>query len=109
MFFKKFRTIYKAQDYLYKVEGEFTVTKCKKCGLWYQNPRPVEMELQNLYPEEYLPHQNQARNESSVNVDQKPAVRIKSLMWALLGFTKRRKKVNNLEPMSISSGKDDLK
>ena len=89
---KEFRTIYKAQDYLYKVEGEFTVTKCKKCGLWYQNPRPVEMELQNLYPEEYLPHQNQARNESSVNVDQKPAVIIKKLNVGFIGIYQKKKK-----------------
>ena len=44
------------RDYLYGVAGRFRAAECGACGLWFQNPRPLDAELPDLYPTEYGPH-----------------------------------------------------
>ena len=34
-------------------KDEFRLVKCKKCGVFYVNPRPVESEIYKFYPENY--------------------------------------------------------
>ncbi|HEV2837344.1 MAG TPA: class I SAM-dependent methyltransferase, partial [Pyrinomonadaceae bacterium] len=34
----------------------FYAASCHDCGLWFQNPRPVESDIPLLYPNTYLPH-----------------------------------------------------
>ncbi|SNQ62983.1 class I SAM-dependent methyltransferase [Candidatus Methanoperedens nitratireducens] len=52
--------IFRGRDYLYQVKGEYFVSECRFCGLWFQNPRPVADELINLYPTYYSPHASTA-------------------------------------------------
>jgi SAM-dependent methyltransferase len=49
-------TVYFAHDYIYKLPGTFYAASCDDCGLWFQNPRPVEADIPRLYPETYAPH-----------------------------------------------------
>jgi len=48
--------VYTAQDYLYRLPGTFYAERCDECGLWFQNPRPVEADVPLLYPDTYAPH-----------------------------------------------------
>lgn len=41
---------------MYGVAGRFRAAECGACGLWFQNPSPVDAELSNLYPAAYGPH-----------------------------------------------------
>lgn len=52
------RAIVKGRDYLHRVPGEFFVSECEQCGLWFQNPRPVVEQLTTLYPSDYVPHES---------------------------------------------------
>ena len=45
-----------AHDYIYGLPGTFYAACCDECGLWFQNPRPVEADIPILYPETYTPH-----------------------------------------------------
>lgn len=45
--------VFKGKDIKYKKNGLFSVVKCKKCGLVYTNPRPVQKNISNYYPNEY--------------------------------------------------------
>ena len=48
--------VYTAQDYIYRLPGTFYAARCDDCGLWFQNPRPVEADIPLLYPNTYAPH-----------------------------------------------------
>lgn len=48
--------IYTAHDYIYGLPGTFYAESCDDCGLWFQNPRPVEADIALLYPDTYAPH-----------------------------------------------------
>ncbi len=48
---------------------EFTVVKCKKCGLHYLNPRPDVSELATIYPPEYYAYHLQSKNVEIENDD----------------------------------------
>lgn len=48
--------IFAGRDFLHKITGEFFVSTCSQCRLWFQNPRPVPSDIGKLYPGDYLPH-----------------------------------------------------
>jgi 2-polyprenyl-3-methyl-5-hydroxy-6-metoxy-1,4-benzoquinol methylase len=48
--------MYKGKDYLHGIPGEYYASKCLGCGLWFQNPRPINDDIELLYPSEYAPH-----------------------------------------------------
>ena len=48
--------VYTAHDYIYGLPGTFYAESCDDCGLWFQNPRPVESDIALLYPDTYAPH-----------------------------------------------------
>jgi SAM-dependent methyltransferase len=48
--------VYTAHDYIYGLPGTFYAESCDDCGLWFQNPRPVEADIALLYPGTYAPH-----------------------------------------------------
>jgi SAM-dependent methyltransferase len=50
------RVVVEGRDYLYGVAGRFRAAECDACGLWFQNPRPLDAELPDLYPTAYEPH-----------------------------------------------------
>lgn len=50
------RVVADGKDYLYGVAGQFRAAECGACGLWFQNPRPVDAALPDLYPVAYGPH-----------------------------------------------------
>ena len=53
--------IYTAHDYIYGLPGTFYAERCDECGLWFQNPRPVEADIPLLYPDTYTPHAERTR------------------------------------------------
>ncbi|HSK62754.1 MAG TPA: class I SAM-dependent methyltransferase, partial [Pyrinomonadaceae bacterium] len=48
--------VYTAHDYIYGLPGTFYAACCDACGLWFQNPRPVDADIPLLYPDTYTPH-----------------------------------------------------
>ena len=52
--------VYTAHDYIYGLPGTFYAESCDECGLWFQNPRPVESDIPLLYPGHYGPHTESA-------------------------------------------------
>lgn len=56
--------VYAAHDYIYGLPGTFYAASCDECGLWFQNPRPVETDLALLYPETYTPHTETLRKRT---------------------------------------------
>ncbi len=48
--------VYAARDYIYGLPGEYFAARCRACGLWFQNPRPVPEHLADLYTKSYTPH-----------------------------------------------------
>lgn len=43
-------------DLLHSLPGEFTVVKCKTCGLMRTNPRPTPKVIGSYYPDDYGPY-----------------------------------------------------
>jgi len=56
-------------EYDNTTQDEFTVVKCKQCGLHYLNPRPDVSELSTIYPSEYYAYHLQTKNVESENQD----------------------------------------
>ena len=56
--------VYTAHDYIYGLPGTFYAESCDECGLWFQNPRPVEADIPLLYPETYTPHAETLRKRT---------------------------------------------
>jgi 2-polyprenyl-3-methyl-5-hydroxy-6-metoxy-1,4-benzoquinol methylase len=52
------------KDYLHHIPGEYCVSECDQCGLWFQNPRPTTESLAGLYPNDYLPHTDSVPHEA---------------------------------------------
>lgn len=50
--------VYAARDYIYGLPGEYFAARCRACGLWFQNPRPVAEYLADLYTKSYTPHRS---------------------------------------------------
>jgi 2-polyprenyl-3-methyl-5-hydroxy-6-metoxy-1,4-benzoquinol methylase len=50
--------VYAARDYIYGLPGEYFAARCRSCGLWFQNPRPVAEYLADLYTKSYTPHRS---------------------------------------------------
>lgn len=48
--------LYNGRDYLYNIPGIYSVSVCKKCSFWFQNPRPADDQLAKCYPVDYMPH-----------------------------------------------------
>lgn len=48
--------VYTAHDHIYGLPGTFYAESCDDCGLWFQNPRPVQADIRLLYPPTYAPH-----------------------------------------------------
>jgi len=57
--------VYTAHDYIYGLPGTFYAESCDECGLWFQNPRPVEADIARLYPDTYAPHAESVRGPSA--------------------------------------------
>lgn len=51
-----YRPVITGRDRLLLLPGEFTVVKCRKCGLIFTNPQPSTDELAYYYPENYSPY-----------------------------------------------------
>lgn len=50
--------VYELSDWLLeRVGSQFTLVRCKQCGLVYQNPRPLIDEMEEHYPPEYESYQ----------------------------------------------------
>ncbi len=45
----------KGRDRLHGIKGDFSLVRCKQCGLIYLNPRPSSAELNKYYPDDYHP------------------------------------------------------
>ena len=55
---REHKTILKTKDWFNKIEGEYTLVKCKKCGLLFTNPRPTIDTIKSFYPDNtsyYIP------------------------------------------------------
>jgi SAM-dependent methyltransferase len=48
--------VLKGMDRIYGVPGEFTVVRCRTCGLMRTNPRPTLDTIGAYYPDNYGPH-----------------------------------------------------
>lgn len=47
---KEFEFLFLGHDRMYNIEGEYSMYRCKKCGLLFINPQPAEKELAHHYP-----------------------------------------------------------
>lgn len=81
---EKYETLFKREDLNTFVKGEFSVVRCRKCGLLYLNPRPTHQTiLKNIYTEEY---------DQYLACSEKPF--LKSIM-SNYGFNKRFKLISS--------------
>jgi 2-polyprenyl-3-methyl-5-hydroxy-6-metoxy-1,4-benzoquinol methylase len=44
------------RDLIHQLPGEFSVVRCRNCGLLYTNPRPSTSSISMYYPDDYGPH-----------------------------------------------------
>jgi SAM-dependent methyltransferase len=51
--------VLRGRDLRRGIPGDFTVVRCRDCGLAYVNPRPTPSLIGRYYPEGYAPHQAQ--------------------------------------------------
>lgn len=57
--------LYTLGDYLYHVDGEFSVQRCVRCGLVYLSPRPTRAAITRYYPASYSPYRRAIQDERS--------------------------------------------
>ena len=69
-----------AEDYLYRIPGQFTFTKCSACRHVFLNPRPSRETIGQCYPKTYVPHLS-SRTENTAGSMQKSS-------WWTSGFFK---------------------
>ncbi|MFW6202278.1 MAG: hypothetical protein ACOC8B_06855, partial [Gemmatimonadota bacterium] len=44
------------RDRLFGVSGEWSLSECRRCGLAWLDPMPIEAEIHRLYPDTYYTH-----------------------------------------------------
>jgi 2-polyprenyl-3-methyl-5-hydroxy-6-metoxy-1,4-benzoquinol methylase len=49
------KMLFVSKDYDWGFPGNFSVSKCVRCGFVFTSPRPDDDEIKNYYPEEYHP------------------------------------------------------
>jgi len=47
-----------SEDLQLGIPGQFTLVRCSRCGLFYQNPRPESGDIAKYYADEYAPHRS---------------------------------------------------
>ena len=57
--------LWMAKDYTYFIPGEFPLVRCRECGLVYLRTRPSPEEINNYYPNEYLPYRKPIQEEKN--------------------------------------------
>ncbi len=50
--------LFKGRDRLHGLPGEYTIVKCRSCGLMRTNPRPTQTTIGYYYPEDYGPYKS---------------------------------------------------
>lgn len=87
---KSDEVILTGRDRLHNLPGEFTIVKCRTCGLMRTNPRPTTDCIGFYYPDDYGPYQVIENTDiDAVNNDKlKPSV-LKSKIKHLLGLETR--------------------
>ncbi len=75
------------RDLIHQTTGEqFTLSRCRCCGLRYLNPRPIPSQLDRFYPAAYTPHR---RNGLSASVRRRLLRRELRSIWPLLAPPRR--------------------
>ena len=59
------RLIFTGHDRLLGIPGVFSWYECSQCGLLFLSPQPDEEEIQQYYPDEYIPFQTAIQDERS--------------------------------------------
>jgi 2-polyprenyl-3-methyl-5-hydroxy-6-metoxy-1,4-benzoquinol methylase len=75
---KNDEVILTGRDLLHDLPGEFTVVKCRTCGLMRTTPRPTPETIGFYYPDDYGPYLGTQVNQA------KPTSRIKELLRPLV-------------------------
>lgn len=60
-------TILVGRDRLHNLPGEFTVVKCRACGLMRTDPRPTPETISFYYPDDYGPYEGTRVNPTKVS------------------------------------------
>ncbi len=55
----EFTALFPVRDGWFHLPGEFTLGRCRNCGLVYLNPRPQEQDMHQYYPDNYPPFSQQ--------------------------------------------------
>lgn len=78
------------RDLLHNLPGEFTIVKCRACGLMRTNPRPTPESIGFYYPNDYAPYQatENANTLTTVASNSKSST-FKSRLKDLLGLETR--------------------
>lgn len=66
-------TVLVARDRLHNLPGEFTVVKCRTCGLMRTNPRPTPETMGFYYPDDYGPYQGTRVDFPNISGEHCPA------------------------------------
>jgi len=83
-------------DLLHDLPGEFTVVKCRTCGLMRTNPRPTPDAIGFYYPDDYGPYLGTQVRQSKSNA---------SIVQRLKPFAKRVFKTNSMKLPSLAPGR----
>ena len=67
------------RDLLHGFPGEFSIVKCRCCGLLRTNPRPAPESMGSFYPDDYGPFLDTLIQQ----VEPKPVSRLKNLLKSL--------------------------
>lgn len=60
----RFWTMLHAKDHYNGAPGTYIISRCVKCSLVMQNPRPAPDAMANLYPDDYEPHSMSMNDET---------------------------------------------
>ena len=83
-------------DRLHNLPGEFTVVKCRSCGLMRTNPRPTPETISFYYPDDYGPYKHNKIPHKSLSKVSKPLW--KRLIKRLFKFEFNYNKIPSLSP-----------
>ncbi|MDF1584444.1 MAG: class I SAM-dependent methyltransferase [Methyloprofundus sp.] len=83
-------------DRLHDLPGEFTVVKCRTCGLMRTNPRPTPDTIGFYYPDDYGPYLGTQVPQSKQNT---------SIMQQLKSFAKWLFRTNSMKLPSLPPGR----
>ena len=109
---KDFEFLFKNHDRMHPIEGEYTIERCRKCGLIFLNPQPTGRELEKHYPEDFYSFKGKTPRKFKIKLYKtlfsKSNIFLKLIFMPFKVFLRSIKIVKNGKFLDVGCGSGDF-